>query len=367
MNKAYLLVICLVLTSFIGCIEDSNDLEKISSTDEENTNDNEEDTIEPVGEGNTSSLEKRVSELEATIAEYEQPKVYFLDLSKNNYSWASYMTSFPDYEFYKSDDGYLNCFYLERSDLTSCSLNALYYDVDGMIEAYSWEGSEADMEYTGVCQDNTDPLVCLIGTGGTGWIAQDVCTLASVNQTLTLSVYDNDDNVASASYELDYFTNCGRIYEPDQIPEISFHVEESSSGVYHVEVISVSEEYHIENYNYFLKDETGSTHVGGNGFGEIAMQMIDGQEHGIDTSYSDSCGNDCNSQLESRASNVSNDDGADYPVHFSDNDRDGKLSAGDQFMVYGLGNSANGPAEDNWRLDIQFVISGDIVGTALLL
>ena len=83
MNKAYLLVICLVLTSFIGCIEDSNDLENISSTDEENTNDNEEDTIEPVGEGNTSSLEKRVSELEATIAEYEQPKVYFLDLSKN--------------------------------------------------------------------------------------------------------------------------------------------------------------------------------------------------------------------------------------------------------------------------------------------
>ena len=83
MNKAYLLAICLLLTSFIGCIEDSNDLEKISSTDEENTNDNEEDTIEPVGEGNLSSLEKRVSELEATIAEYEQPKVYFLDLSKN--------------------------------------------------------------------------------------------------------------------------------------------------------------------------------------------------------------------------------------------------------------------------------------------
>jgi hypothetical protein len=40
------------------------------------------------------------------------------------------------------------------------------------------------------------------------------------------------------------------------------------------------------------------------------------------------------------------------------------LSAGDKFMVYGQGNSANGPAEDNWRLDIQYDASGDIVGSA---
>jgi hypothetical protein len=33
-------------------------------------------------------------------------------------------------------------------------------------------------------------------------------------------------------------------------------------------------------------------------------------------------------------------------------------------MVYGTGNSANGPAEDNWKLDIQFDASGDIIGTA---
>ena len=153
----------------------------------------------------------------------------------------------------------------------------------------------------------------------------------------------------------------------ESAPIATFFVEESSSGIYHVNVIKVSKQEDLAGFSYFLKDETGSTHVGGNGFGEIAMQIVGGQEHGIDTSYSDSCDDDCDSQLQSRSDNVSADDGTDYPVHFSDNDRDGKLSAGDQFMVYGLGNSANGPAEDNWKLDIQFDASGDIIGTAKML
>ena len=148
----------------------------------------------------------------------------------------------------------------------------------------------------------------------------------------------------------------------ESAPIATFFVEESSSGVYHVEVIKVSKQEDLAGFSYFLKDGTGSTYVGGNGFGEIAMQIVGGQEHGIDTSYT---GDD--TQLASRADNVSADDGTDYPVHFSDNDRDGKLSAGDQFMVYGMGNSANGPAKDNWKLDIQFDASGDIIGTAKML
>ena len=148
----------------------------------------------------------------------------------------------------------------------------------------------------------------------------------------------------------------------ESAPIATFFVEESSSGVYHVNVIKVSKQEDLAGFSYFLKDNTGSTYVGGNGFGEIAMQIVGGQEHGIDTSYT---GDD--TQLASRADNVSADDGTDYPVHFSDNDRDGKLSAGDQFMVYGMGNSANGPAEDNWKLDIQFDASGDIIGTAKML
>jgi flagellin-like protein len=148
----------------------------------------------------------------------------------------------------------------------------------------------------------------------------------------------------------------------ESAPIATFFVEESSSGVYHVEVIKVSKQEDLAGFSYFLKDESGSTYVGGNGFGEIAMQIVGGQEHGIDTSYT---GDD--TQLASRSDNVSADDGTDYPVHFSDNDRDDKLSAGDQFMVYGMGNSANGPAEDNWKLDIQFDASGDIIGSARML
>ena len=148
----------------------------------------------------------------------------------------------------------------------------------------------------------------------------------------------------------------------ESAPIATFFVEESSSGVYHVEVIKVSKQEDLAGFSYFLKDDTGSTYVGGNGFGEIAMQIVGGEEHGIDTSYT---GDD--DQLQRRATNVSDDDGSVYPVHFSDNDRDNKLSAGDQFMVYGMGNSANGPAADNWKLDIQFDASGDIIGTAKLL
>ena len=108
--------------------------------------------------------------------------------------------------------------------------------------------------------------------------------------------------------------------------------------------------------------EGGSTYVGGNGFGEIALQIKGEQEHGIQTNYQ---GDD--ERLKSRSTNVSNDDGSEFPVHFSDNDRDGKLSSGDKFTIYGQGNSANGPASDGWKLDIQFDSSGDIIGSAKML
>jgi len=148
----------------------------------------------------------------------------------------------------------------------------------------------------------------------------------------------------------------------ESAPIATFFVEESSSGIYYVNVIKVSKQEDLAGFSYFLKDESGSTYVGGNGFGEVAMQIVGGQEHGIDTSYAGS-----NTQLQSRTDNISADDGTDYPVHFSDNDRDGKLSAGDQFEIYGNGNEANGPADNNWKLDIQFDASGDIIGSARML
>ena len=149
----------------------------------------------------------------------------------------------------------------------------------------------------------------------------------------------------------------------ESAPIATFFVQEGSDGIYHVDVIKVSKQEDLAGFSFYLKDETGSTYVGGgHGFGEIAMQIVGGEEHGIDTAY-----NGGDEQLENRRDNVSADDGEEFPVSFNDNDRDGKLSAGDQFMVYGNGNAANGPAADNWRLDIQFDASGDIIGSAKML
>ena len=149
----------------------------------------------------------------------------------------------------------------------------------------------------------------------------------------------------------------------ESAPIATFFVQEGSDGIYHVDVIKVSKQEDLAGFSFYLKDETGSTYVGGgHGFGEIAMQIVGGEEHGIDTAY-----NGGDEQLENRRDNESADDGTDFPVSFNDNDRDSKLAAGDQFMVYGNGNAANGPAADNWRLDIQFDASGDIIGSAKML
>ena len=157
----------------------------------------------------------------------------------------------------------------------------------------------------------------------------------------------------------------------ESAPIATFFVQEGSDGIYHVDVIKVSKQEDLAGFSFYLKDETGSTYVGGNGFGKIAMQIMNGEEHGIDTSYGSTCGevdiySNCDLQLESRAANISDDNGTKWPVHFSDNDRDGKLSAGDQFMVYSSNNGANGPAADNWRLVIQFDDTGDIIGSATM-
>ena len=150
----------------------------------------------------------------------------------------------------------------------------------------------------------------------------------------------------------------------ESAPIATFFVQEGSDGIYHVDVIKVSKQEDLAGFSFYLKDGSGSTYTGSAnaGFGEVAMQFKDGSETGIDMSYS---GDD--EQLQSRADNVSADDGSEFPVHFSDNDRDGKLSAGDQFMVFGQGTGSNGPADDGWRLDIQFDASGDIIGSAKML
>ena len=145
----------------------------------------------------------------------------------------------------------------------------------------------------------------------------------------------------------------------ESAPIATFFVSQDSANIYHVEVIKVSKQEDLLGFSFFLTDGSGSTYVGGNGFGEVAMQFLGGMEMGIDMAY-----NGGDSALTSRAGNVSDDNGGEFPVQFSDNDRDGKLSSGDQFLVHG---PDAGPAQDGWKLDIQFDESGVIIGSAKLL
>ena len=145
----------------------------------------------------------------------------------------------------------------------------------------------------------------------------------------------------------------------ESAPIATFFVSQDSANVYHVEVIKVNRQAPLEDFSFFLRDGSGSTYVGGNGFGKVGMWWMGGEEQGIDMTYS---GED--EALQSRATNVSNDNGSQFPVHFSDNDRDGMLSSGDQFHVYG---PSAGPAQDGWKLDIVFDLTANIIGFARLL
>ena len=132
-------------------------------------------------------------------------------------------------------------------------------------------------------------------------------------------------------------------------PIATFSVVAHSNGIYHVEVLAINVDENLTGFNFYLKDDTGLTYVdGSNGFGKIALQNMSGVLYGIDTYYD---GDD--DGLKDRATNISNDNETVWPVHFNDNDRDGKLYW--RPMVHGSGNEANGP---------PVCRTGDIVGSA---
>ena len=143
---------------------------------------------------------------------------------------------------------------------------------------------------------------------------------------------------------------------------VNFTCTEDSSGDYYCTVTNTTAEYDIEDYAYYLLDSTGTTSE----FGEIAMQNLSGNVVGVDVSYDATCGDSCDADLQTRSDAVDADDGALYAVTFNDNDRDGKLSAGDKFTARGNGHSSNGPAEDEWSLEVKFDNTGDVIGSKRL-
>ena len=141
--------------------------------------------------------------------------------------------------------------------------------------------------------------------------------------------------------------------------DIGFFVTINSVNQYFVNVIKVKDQLNLTDLSFFLRDSSGGTYVGGNGFGQIGMEMMGDELIGIDADYG---GNDEN--FKARAKEINDDDGSTYPVKFFDEDRDSKLSAGDLFIIYG---PDVGPVYDGWKLDIQYDVTGDIIGSARMM
>ena len=308
MNKSYLLIICLLLTSFTGCVE----------LFEEDLEEEEENELE-------NALYTLFKDIENGKWE-SYCKMFLLEIEDDTIILANETQIKVCVEGYTFDTLQLkhtiNDYKEEETDKTIASNSGPIYEVT------------MDIEFC-VRYDSAEPWDCET--------VEDIVYFTKVSGRWI----DVTDWVENSSLDLG-----------ESAPIATFFVEEDSAGVYHVTVAKVSKQEDLAGFSFFLKDWSGSTYVGGNGFGEIAMQIINGEEHGIQVNYE---GDD--EQLKSRADNVSNDDGSEFPVHFSDNDRDGKLSSGDQFLVYG---KEAGPAEDGWKLDIQFDATGDIIGSAKL-
>ena len=68
--------------------------------------------------------------------------------------------------------------------------------------------------------------------------------------------------------------------------DIVFYVQINSVNEYFVNVIKAKEQLDLTDLSFFLRDSSGSTYVGGNGFGQIGMKMLGDEPIGIDAEYS---------------------------------------------------------------------------------
>ncbi len=159
------------------------------------------------------------------------------------------------------------------------------------------------------------------------------------------------------------------LQDDEAAPIATFYQETSSDGTFHIRVVKVSDNKDLEAFKYFLKDDNGNTQT----YGEIAIQNISSTVQGIESEDSWDIkfpGEDA-SDLGKRAYDVENeantcdqDDttNSKFPVVFYDNDRDGKLSSGDQFIIRGE-DYGDYDATDDWRFEVQYDLTGDIIGS----
>jgi hypothetical protein len=238
---------------------DGENLEKTTDTDV-NEKIEDDEVIEPVGTDNLSSLEKRISELEDTIEEYENleeriseledkteeyeslkdnltnlektigsgssdPIIYFREFEDTDYKWShntdsECFTQFNCTNLYEGDNFVFCSASLPAHE--RCVLSIVKYDADGWIEMISFETTAGDFEVRGynggpslcytefyrIAPNNTVGCLGLYSSFSDSLTTFDICDLEPVNQTITVSVYDNDGNSAEAEYDLDYDAVC---------------------------------------------------------------------------------------------------------------------------------------------------------------
>ena len=370
MNKAFLFVIMLVSVSFVGCIEDStDDTSTEDNTVDESPNEDttqEDETITPVGVNNTTNMAPYV-----TAGTWLNDDDFIIFDSLNNgeakvgiyVNWAAkdFDGSIASAGFDLDLDMNIDVFVDEDFGIVINNNSAQNETLE--IQNSNWRYEfVSNYDVCGLIFYTTFAFIAEDNQGATGIQLVQYVYQNTIDYEEMVEIKNDFPGLLGITEDMeDLFDDPNCEGGPNSNPIATFFVSQDSTNVYYVEVIKVSRQAPLEDFMFFLKDETGSTYVSGsNGFGGVGMQIQGGEEMGIDMTYS---GDD--PVLESRAADVSNDDGSMFPVKFSDNDRDGTLSAGDQFMVYGNGN--NGPAEDNWKLDLQFVATGDIIGSARLL
>ena len=362
MNKAFLFVIMLVSVSFVGCIEDSSEELSSEDTTSENTQEDE-GIITPVGVDNATNMAPYVT---AGVWLSNDDYVIFDPFDDDEarlgiyVNWAAkdFDGSIANAGFDLDLDMNIDVFVEEDFGLLISNTSAQNETLE--LQNSNWKYDfVTNRDVCGLIFHTTFAFIAVDNEGATGIQLVQYVFQDRIDYDDMMDIKDEFPGLLGITDDMEELfddPNCEG--GPNSAPIATLFVTQDSNYVYHIEVIEVSREASLEDFMFFLKDGTGSTYVGGNGFGEVAMQIQNGEVMGIDMTYD---GN--NTTLQSRATDVTNDDGSLYPVHFSDNDRNGLLSSGDKFLVFG---PDAGPAVDGWKLDIQFDATGDIIGSARL-
>ena len=363
MNKAFLFVIMLVSVSFVGCIEDSSEELSSEDTTSENTQEDE-GIITPVGVDNATNMAPYVT---AGVWLSNDDYVIFDPFDDDEarlgiyVNWAAkdFDGSIANAGFDLDLDMNIDVFVEEDFGLLISNTSAQNETLE--LQNSNWKYDfVTNRDVCGLIFHTTFAFIAVDNEGATGIQLVQYVFQDRIDYDDMMDIKDDFPGLLGITDDMEELfddPNCEG--GPNSAPTATFFVSQRSDDVYIVEVIKVTRNAPLEDFSFFLKDPTGSTYVGGNGFGEIAMQFQGGEEMGIDITY-----NGNNNLLKDRANEIAVDDGSVYPVHFSDNDRDGLLSSGDQFLVYGSG--SNGPAQNGWKLDIQFEPTGDIIASANL-